>query len=165
MPAIAHIGIGLAAKKIAPDINVWILILAAEFIEIVFFILYFAGIEIMPTNDLAPFTPYSHSLFMGIVWSIFVSVITYIVSRNNRTSVILGLLVFSHTILDIIASPKLAFYPKDLALPIFFDYSKSVGLGLWSSSTVAAFGEFGIVILGLGIYIHTRLKIKSKTTL
>jgi hypothetical protein len=98
---------------------------------------------------------------MGIVWSAIAGLITWIISHNRKTSLIIGIIVFSHTVLDIIASPKLAFYPTDLAVPILFDYSKTVGLGLWSSSIVAAFGELGTVILGLGIYIYTRIVSKK----
>jgi membrane-bound metal-dependent hydrolase YbcI (DUF457 family) len=161
MPAIAHIGIGLAAKKLAPKVNVGILILAAEFIEIIFFILYFLGIETMPTVDKSPFTPYSHSLVMGIVWSALAGFVGWIVSRNRRISLIISIVALSHIILDIIASPKTAFYPQDLAVPILFDYSKTIGLGLWSSSTIATIGELGTVLLGICIYIYTRKEIKK----
>ena len=37
MPAIAHLGVGFASKRFAPEVPVIYLILAAEFIEIVFF--------------------------------------------------------------------------------------------------------------------------------
>jgi membrane-bound metal-dependent hydrolase YbcI (DUF457 family) len=99
---------------------------------------------------------------MGIVWSVLAGFITWIISRNRKISLIIGLVTFSHIVLDIIASPKTAFYPLDLAVPILFDYSKTVGLGLWSSNTIAAFGEIGTVLLGLGIYIYTRIKTKNR---
>jgi len=62
MPAIAHVGVGFAAKRIAPDISVIYLIIAAELIEIVFFVFVAAGVETMPLPDKSPFTPYSHSV-------------------------------------------------------------------------------------------------------
>jgi membrane-bound metal-dependent hydrolase YbcI (DUF457 family) len=161
MPAIAHLGIGLAAKKFAPKVNVGILILAAEFIEIIFFILYFLGIEIMPTANNAPFTPYSHSLVMGIVWSVLTGFTAWVICRSRKISLIISIVTFSHIFLDIIASPKSAFYPQDLAVPILFDYSKSIGLGLWSSNTIAAIGELGTVLLGICIYIQTRKEIQK----
>jgi len=162
MPAIAHLGVGFAAKKIAPDISVFYLIITAELIEIVFFGFMAAGIETMPLPDKSPFTPYSHSVFMGIIWSVVAGLITFLISKNKKTSIIIGLLVLSHTILDIIASPKLAFYPTDTKMPIFFNDSLSVGLGLWKYKTVAFIGEFGILIVGFIIYILTIRKAKMQ---
>jgi len=155
MPAIAHIGVGFAAKKIAPNISVIYLIIAAELIEIVFFGFVAAGIENMPLTDKAPFSPYSHSVIMGLIWSLVAGLITLLISKNKKVSIIIGLLVLSHTILDIIASPKLAFYPTDTKMPIFYNDSLSIGLGLWKHKTIAYIGEFGILITGFIIYLLT----------
>jgi hypothetical protein len=160
MPAIAHIGVGFAAKKIAPDISVIFLIIAAELIEIVFFVFVAAGVENMPLPDKSPFSPYSHGVIMGIIWSVAAGFITLLISKNKKLSILIGLLVLSHTILDIIASPKLAFYPTDTEMPIFFDNSLSIGLGLWKNKTVAFIGEFGIFTAGFIIYILTIRKTK-----
>jgi hypothetical protein len=160
MPAIAHLGVGFAAKKIAPNISVIFLIIAAELIEIVFFVFVAAGVETMPLPDKAPFTPYSHSVIMGIIWSVAAGLFTYLISRNKKASIIIALLVISHTILDIIASPKLAFYPTDTKMPVFFNDSLSVGLGLFKYQTIALIGEFGILIAGFIIYILTIRKTK-----
>lgn len=155
MPAIAHVGVGFAAKRIAPGINVIYLILAAELIEIIFFVFVIAGAENMPLPDKPPFSPYSHGLFMGIMWSVIAAALSFLISRNRKTSFIIGALVLSHTILDLIASPKLAFYPTDTEMPVFFNNSLSMGLGLWKNSTVAYIGEFGILVTGLTIYSLT----------
>ncbi len=155
MPAIAHIGVGFAAKKIAPNISVIYLIIAAELIEIVFFGFVAAGIENMPLTDKAPFSPYSHSVIMGLIWSLVAGLITLLISKNKKVSIIIALLVLSHTILDIIASPKLAFYPTDTKMPIFFNDSLSIGLGLWKYKTIAYIGEIGILIAGFIIYLLT----------
>jgi len=160
MPAIAHIGVGFAAKKIAPDIPVIYLIIAAELIEIVFFVFVVAGVENMPLADKAPFSPYSHSVIMGINWSVVAGLIMLLISKNKKASILIGLLVLSHPILDIIASPKLAFYPTDTKMPIFFNDSLSIGLGLWKYKTIAYLGEFGILAAGFIIYILTIRKTK-----
>lgn len=155
MPAIAHLGVGFAAKRFAPKVSVIYLILAAEFIEIVFFTLALSGIEQMPTPEASPYSPFSHSLIMGIFWSMAIGLLTLLITKNQKTSLIIGLLVFSHTLLDIIASPKLAFYPTDTAMPIFFDNSLTIGLGLWKYKTLALIGESGILLIGIIIYILT----------
>ncbi|MBP1674317.1 MAG: hypothetical protein H6Q24_455 [Bacteroidetes bacterium] len=160
MPAIAHVGVDFAAKKIAPNISVIYLIIAAELIEIVFFVFVAAGVETMPLPDKSPFTPYSHSVFMGIIWSVLTALVTFLISKNKKVSIIIGLLVLSQTILDIIASPKLAFYPTDTKMPVFFNDSLSVGLGLFKYKTLALISEFGILIAGFLIYILTIRKAK-----
>jgi hypothetical protein len=162
MPAIAHIGIGFAAKKVAPMVPVIFLIIAAEFIEIVFMALWAVGIEHPPTPESPPFSPYSHSLIMGVLWSILAGMVTLFISKNDRISWIIGLLVFSHTILDVIASPKTAFYPTDTGMPVFFDYSNTIGFGLWRNSLVAGIGEIGILIAGIVIYMATKRQIKRE---
>ena len=162
MPAIAHIGAGFAAKKLIPDVSVIYLIIAAEFVEIVFFVFVSVGIESMPQPEKSPFSPYSHGVFMGVVWSAFAILITYLISKNWKVSIIIGLLVLSHTILDIIASPKLAFYPTDTKMPVFFNDSLSVGLGLFKYKSIALISEFGFLIIGLLIYILTIIKNRSQ---
>jgi TctA family transporter len=162
MPAIAHVGVGFAAKRYAPDVPVIYLILAAEFIEIMFFVFVLSGLERMPEPDSSPYAPFSHSVIMGVIWSMVIGSLTYLISKNQRTSIIIALLAFSHTVLDIIASPKLAFYPTDTAMPIFFDTSLSIGLGLFKYSTAALAFEFGFLFLGIVIYILTRRKLRQR---
>ena len=160
MPALAHIGVGFASKKIASEVPVIYLILAAEFIEIIFIILWVSGIEYPPKQNTPSFSPYSHSLFMGLFWSLFTGLITFLFSRNKRLGLIIGLLVFSHTVLDFIASPKTAFYPEDTGMPFFLNTSVTYGLGLWRNKTIGLIGEYGILLAGIVIYIITLKKLK-----
>lgn len=155
MPAFAHIGLGFAAKKIVPTVNVVLLIIAAELIEIIFMTLWAVGIEHPPDAGIPPYSPYSHSILMGLVWSGLAASIFFMVRRNVKLSFVIGLLVLSHLVLDFIASPKSAFYPADTGLPWFSDYTATYGLGLWSNSMVAWFGEIGILIIGISIYTIT----------
>jgi len=155
MPAIAHIGVGFAAKKVAPAVPVIILIIAAELIEIIFMILWGLGIEHPPTDTGMPFSPYSHSILMGVLWSVLAGLLTKVISKNRKLSWIIGLLVFSHTVLDFVASPKLAFYPTDTGLPLFADYTNTYGLGLWKDNIIAWIGEIGILLAGIIIFIMT----------
>jgi hypothetical protein len=162
MPAIAHIGVGFAAKKAAPFVPVIFLILAAELIEIVFMILWGFGVEHPPSEQGPPFSPYSHSILMGILWSVLAGLLTQMVSKNRKLSWIIGLLVFSHTLLDVIASPKLAFYPTDTGMPLLFDYSNTYGFGLWKDNIVAGIGEIGILLVGIFIFIIAVRKKRSE---
>jgi hypothetical protein len=161
MPALAHIGLGFAAKKIVPTVNVVLLIVAAELIEIIFMTLWAIGIEHPPDAAAPPYSPYSHSILMGLVWSGLAAFIFFLVNRKLKISLLLGLLVLSHLVLDFIASPKSAFYPADTGLPWFSDYTATYGLGLWSNSMVAWFGEIGILLIGISIYIITVRKLHN----
>ncbi|NCA77407.1 MAG: hypothetical protein EOM90_13830 [Alphaproteobacteria bacterium] len=163
MPAIAHIGIGFAAKKVVPSVSVIILIVAAELIEIIFMILWGFGIEHPLSEPGAPFSPYSHSILFGVLWSVLAGLLTHVISKKTRISWIIGLLVFSHTILDLIASPKLAFYPNDTGLPLLFDYTYTYGLGLWKNKIVAGIGEIGILVAGIIIFIMTIRKKRAES--
>ena len=86
MPAMAHIGVGLAAKRVAPEINVGWLILAAEFIEVIFMILWALGVETIPTDDIGSYSPYSHSLVMGVFWSVLAGFFVLWISKSQRTA-------------------------------------------------------------------------------
>ena len=66
---------------------------------------------------------------------------------------IIGGLVFSHWILDFIASPMTYIYPNDTGKPIFFQNSRKIGLGLWRSKTAVIIGEYIVTLVGLIMYI------------
>ncbi|NQT63208.1 MAG: hypothetical protein HQ556_09660 [Candidatus Marinimicrobia bacterium] len=160
MPAIAHIGVGLASKRITPKINVGWLILASEFIEVIFMILWAVGVETIPTDQTGSYSPFSHSVVMGVFWSVLAGCFVLWMSKNRKTALLIGFLVFSHTFLDVIASPKTAFYAADTGIPIFFDVAQTIGLGLWRYEVVAYIGEYGFVLIGLLIYLLERKRLK-----
>jgi hypothetical protein len=92
---------------------------------------------------------------MSIVWSILFGAVAFIFFRDRRTSLILGIVVFSHWILDFIV------HPPDL--PLFLDGSPLLGLGLWTSGPgLIASGilEFVLLVGGLVLYIIFRKRSK-----
>ena len=163
MAGITHLGIGLMSKRIAPRIPVWILILCAYLIDVIFFVLMFAGIEEMPQTDRITYAPWSHSLFMAIFWTLLITAIIYYFSRNNRTSLLLGLLVFSHWIIDFISQPMTYVFPMNGG-PLLHPFGDSItlGLGVWSSELGVIIGEFGTLLLGLVIYFVTWRDLKRE---
>ena len=153
MPGLTHIGIAFMTKLIAPNIPLWALLIATELLDIIFIVFWILRIEKIPTKEKAGIAPYSHGLFMAIIWTIVASLITFLLSNNLYTTVIIGGLVFSHWILDFIASPMTYVYPNDTGKPIFFQNSRKIGLGLWRSKTAVNIGEYLITFLGLIMYI------------
>lgn len=98
-------------------------------------------------------TPWSHGLFMSVVWSILAAGIAYLVYRNRRIASTIGLVVISHWLLDFIVHPP--------ELPLLFNGSPIVGLGLWTSSQgfiVSMFLEVAMFAGGLALYLNHNIK-------
>ena len=154
MAGIAHIGVGLAAKKIAPQAPLGVLLLASEALDILWGIFALLGIENMADS------PWSHGLFMAIGWSLIAALLSAEIFRNFRTGLVIGLVVFSHWLLDFITHPMFGGLPD---LPLLFNGSPKVGLGLYSSIApiVTVLFELGLVISGLIVYLPTRSTFKK----
>jgi hypothetical protein len=155
MAGLAHLGIGLASKRLAPELPLGVLLVCAYAIDLMFSIFWIIGIEEMPKSGSTPWNPWSHSLFMAAVWSVLAAMITWLIKRNFKCSLFIGLLVFSHWIIDFISHPMMAVFPTDTGLPLFFEGSPKVGLGLWSTKVGMNFGEYGTLSAGIAIYIFT----------
>lgn len=148
-----HIGIALATKPLTPKTSIGVLIFAATLIDVLCGVFTTIGIEYAQRTTGINSIPWSHGLFMSIVWSMVTFMITYAVTRNIKMSLIIGFLVFSHWILDFISHPMGMgkSLPKDL--PLFFDGSKKVGLGLYNSLIAALITELGLLAGGIIIYM------------
>ena len=160
MPALAHFGIGLAAKRFFPQIPLWALLISAMAIDILSFIFIFA---------LWP----SHGLFMAVVWSASAMLITALVTAllNSKkkqekkvlnTSLVIGLLAFSHWILDLIGWPMSVINPDATGVPLLINDSITIGLGVYSTWFGALTMDIGVFVVGLAIYLHYIIKIKKK---
>jgi len=160
-----HFAIGFAAIPTAPAVPIWVFLLASWFLDVLSFAFEALGLEKFAVSEsdfvhgvqvLVPGSvPYSHGLMMSIVWSILFGAVAFIFFRDRRTSLILGIVVFSHWILDFIV------HPPDL--PLFLDGSPLLGLGLWTSGPgLIASGilEFVLLVGGLVIYIIFRKRSK-----
>lgn len=91
---------------------------------------------------------------MAIVWSVLAMLIASRFLHDSRIGVILGLLVFSHWIIDFISQP-MTFVFLNSASPLLhpFGGAPSIGLGVWSTGMGVLLGEFGSLIIGLAIYL------------
>jgi len=149
---IGHFGVALAAKRAAPQTSLGILILAAQFVDLLWPALLLLGVEhveispgITRTSPMN-FTDYpiSHSLLMGLVWALVVGGIYYAFRRYSRGAWIAGLAVLSHWVLDFLMHrPDLPLWPGN---------SPRVGLGLWNSW--AATISLEVFFFGAGLWIY-----------
>jgi len=159
---IGHFGAGLAAKAVDKRPSLGTLFLASQFIDLLWPLFLILGIErvkIDPGNtaftplDFVYF-PFSHSLFSVIIWGVLTGCIYFLVKKNLKGSILLGVLVLSHWILDLIT------HRPDL--PIFPWQDFMAGLGLWNSVAGTIIVESSIFIAGAYFYFkYTSAKNKT----
>jgi membrane-bound metal-dependent hydrolase YbcI (DUF457 family) len=160
MAGIGHIGFGFAAKPIAPKVHIVVLLIATELIDILWGFFYFTGID---RSIDANSSPWTHSLFMSLVWSVLAALMAIRIYHDRRSGLIIGLLVFSHWVIDFITHPMGAIFggkPLPPDLPLFFNSSSKVGLGLYNHSfTIAIATDIIMLVFGLAIYSWYKIKL------
>src|ERR1700709_2610107 len=98
---IGHFGVSFAAKKAAPKVSLATLFIATQFVDIIWpFLLVFNIEKVAVTPGYTKmnafeflYYPYTHSLFMGVVWGAIVGGIHWLVKRNNRSALVIGFCV------------------------------------------------------------------------
>jgi len=174
---VGHYGVSFATKKADPSIPLWVLFLAVQWLDVMWAPLVLLSIErvrIVPgftaTNPLdLYYMPYTHSLVAALLWAAGGAGAYHLMRRGEvRTSLLIGLAVFSHWVLDFVV------HRPDLPL---YDNTAKVGLGLWDHPVWAfaleatlllgaiaaylkgrptrrsAIGTFGVVMLGVQAYV------------
>lgn len=164
MAGLGHLGLGFAAKLYAPKVHLAVLLIATELIDILWGVFYFLGID--RDNVGVDSSPWSHSLFMSVIWSVMAALLIARLYHNSRSGIITGLLVFSHWIIDFITHPMGAIFgsaPLPPDLPLFFTGSSNVGLGLYNHSfTIAVVTDLAMLIVGLAIYVRYKMKLSRQ---
>ena len=86
--------------------------------------------------------PWSHSLALAAAWSVLFALMFF--REGRRAAVILGLLVFSHWLLDFVTHrPDLPLWPGSATM---------LGLGLWNSVVATIVIESAMFTAGVLIY-------------
>ena len=161
---IGHFAVGFAAKRAAPEVKLWTALLAVTFLDVLWPVFILTGIEtvaIAPgTTAFSPFNftsyPWSHSLVMALVWSVLFGAVYLWRKGSRRGAVWLGLLVFSHWILDWVS------HRPDM--PIAPGLDLKVGLGLWYSVPATIIVEITMLAVGVAVYLaDTRAKDRQGT--
>ncbi|HMK29012.1 MAG TPA: hypothetical protein VK473_04945 [Terriglobales bacterium] len=129
--------------------------MAAQFLDLLWPLFLLAGIErvrIAPGNT--RFTPLdfydypiSHSLATSVAWAAGFALIYRWLRRDGRGSLVLGLAVFSHWVLDFVA------HRPDL--PLAPGSSRYFGLGLWNSVAATLAVELLLFLIGLALYLSS----------
>jgi hypothetical protein len=148
---IGHHGLAFAAKAAAPRANLGVLFLATMWLDIVWPVFLLLGLEEVRVEPgitkVSPFDfvsyPYSHSLLFATLWALGFGRLMWALTHDGRISIVSGLLVLSHWILDfIVHRPDLPLVPE----------SERYGLGLWNSWTGTLSLELAIFLGGLFFY-------------
>ena len=158
MPALAHLGIGFATKRFAPQIPLWALLVSSMVLDGLSFV-FISALWI------------THGFFMSIIWTILFILITTLITYHLKIrkeeqknlslfsmeiwniSIIIGLVVFSHWILDFIGWPMSAIDANATGVPLLFDDAVNIGLGVYSTWVGALLMDLGVFAVGLVIYI------------
>lgn len=158
---IGHFAVGLGAKNMAPEINLGVLFIACQLLDLIWPVLVLAGIEVVSVDHLAtkltPLNfehyPFSHSLLMTVVYSLLVSVLVGLIFKSKKVGITLGLVTFSHWILDFVT------HRPDM--PILLSGQK-VGLGLWNNIFLAVSIELLIFSAGIFFYLRSKTQMSKK---
>src|SRR5882762_2826810 len=163
---IGHYSVAFVAKSDNNKIPLWVLFVAVQFLDYIWATLVLLGIEKL--RVIKGFTagsmldsyfhPYSHSLITALIWSVIAGLVYKGVcsrhpfdsaqgrlSRYSKSApFIIGLAVFSHWILDLVA------HPRDLPI---YDNAAKVGFGLWNYRDPEFALEIALLALGIVLYL------------
>ena len=155
---VGHYSVAFAARTERNKIPLWVLFIAVQFLDYIWATLVLLRIEKL--RVIKGFTagsmldsyfhPYSHSLIAAILWSVIAAIAYKTICRRHAciygkyAALIVGLAVFSHWVLDLIA------HPRDLAI---YDNTWKVGFGLWNYRDPEFALEIGLLGVGIVLYL------------
>jgi hypothetical protein len=159
---IGHFAVAFGAKRVAPELSLGTLFLAAQLADLLwptFVLLGLEHFEVRPgATAVTPLEfisyPYSHSLLALTCWAAVVGVCWLAVrrlvsdprratARAGRAAATIAVLVLSHWLLDA------ATHKADM--PLAFG-DQRVGLGLWQSVPATMIVEGVMFVAGVGLY-------------
>jgi hypothetical protein len=159
---VGHYSVAFAAKSERNKIPLWVLFVAVQFLDYIWATLVLLGIEKL--RVIKGFTagsmldsyfhPYSHSLITAIAWSALAALVYKPLcswlgyAYTKLAALIVGVAVFSHWILDLIA------HPRDLPI---YDNTWKVGFGLWNYRDPEFALEIAFLAVGIVLYLTRNL--------
>jgi len=152
---VGHYGVSFAAKKLEPELPLWLLFIAVQLLDVLWAPFVLLGIEkvrIVPgftaTNPLdLYYMPYTHGLVAALGWSVVAALAYRFLARgaSRRAATIVGIAVVSHWVLDFLV------HRPDLPL---YDNTAKVGLGLWNLPALALGLEAASLFGGMWLYLR-----------
>lgn len=149
---VGHYGLAAAAKSVDHRAPLWCLMLATQWLDVVFVPLFLLGIETIETlpgggyGNVVIHADYTHSLLGALVLSAAFGAVAWW-RWDRRLGLLLGAVAFSHWVLDLIVHrgdmPILPGNAGDLPL---------LGFGLWRVPIVSIPLEAALLLLGVFLY-------------
>ncbi len=153
-----HFGVAAAVKSKAPELPVWSLLVSTQLLDIAFIPFYLAGLEYMePIGEggyanMMIYAFYTHSLVGALLLSLLFGILGA-KFWGKKSGVIIGAVIFSHWILDLLVHrPDIPIFPGNAGnFPL-------LGLGLWQSVPASILVEFLLIAIGSFLYFKYALK-------
>ena len=155
---VGHYSVAFAAKSDKNKIPLWVLFIAVQVLDYIWATLVLLGIEKL--RVIKGFTagsmldsyfhPYSHSLVTAMLWSVVAAIVYKVFCSRHGchytkyAALVVGLAVFSHWVLDLVA------HPRDLAI---YDNTWKVGFGIWNYRDPEFALEIGLLGAGILLYL------------
>ena len=150
---IGHYALAFGAKKLTPLVSLGTLFMACQLADLLwptFVMLGLEHFEVAPGDTAVTplrFThyPYSHSLVALVGWLLAFGLGHVLIKRSGWfTATVLGALVFSHYVLDVVT------HRPDM--PVTFGGEARLGLSLWNSKIATIAVEVTLFAIGVGLY-------------
>jgi hypothetical protein len=150
---VGHYAVAFACKRLSPRTSLATFAFGSQFSDLLFPVLLLIGIEhvrIAPgITRVTPIDfydyPASHSLMMTMVWALLISAVYWILRHDTRATVVLGLAVLSHWVLDFLS------HRPDM--PLTLHGTTRLGLGLWNSIPATILVEGALFAEGVWLYL------------
>jgi hypothetical protein len=154
---VGHYSASLVGKALDPSVPLWVLLLAAQLVDVAWVVLVLLGIERLtldPTLASNPLVlehmPYTHSLAGTVVWAALAAALvvrTPVLGGTVRGAAIAAAVVLSHWVLDLLV------HRPDLTL---LGPEPRLGLGLWDHPLAAFVLEIGVLAGAAAFYARRR---------
>ncbi len=159
-----HFGLAAIVKSREPQVPLWALMLSTQLLDAIFIVLYAFKIETFENvpgtaggyGELVIHADYTHSLVGALAISL-VAMLVAAIPWGRRNGIIMGAMVFSHWILDILV------HRGDMPILPGNAYNlPKVGLGLWMYPWLTAGMELIFVLAGAFLYYHASMRTAIK---
>lgn len=155
-----HFGLAAIVKSRQPQMPLWALMLSTQLLDVIALVLLAFGLEYFVPEpgttsnygSLVIHADYSHSLVGALAISLVAMLVTMI-PWGRRNGLIIGAMVFSHWILDVLVHrPDMPILPGNAGdLPL-------LGLGLWNFPLLTAGIELALILAGAYTYYHAAMR-------